>query len=152
MVVAGGAAVVAACSSGQVLTAADASDDAMGADSGGGSSSGTIVGSSSGVQCCINMVTDPCVVDPSSCVADASPDSFDHPDGLADAAVDPFCCNANPDPCCRYLSCGDAITPTCTAKLACQGDGGTWLLAGGATGSCSFDSEAGPDHLDGGGG
>jgi hypothetical protein len=89
---------------------------------------------------------------------DAAPDSGP-PDGGAEAAADaapdvvysPFCCNANPDPCCQYLYCGGSLTPECTAELACQADGGTydpWQITqpdGSVTyPSCSFP-EAGPD-------
>jgi hypothetical protein len=40
--------------------------------------------------------------------------------------VRPVCCNANPDPCCPYLHCGEALTSQCTEKMACEADGGTW--------------------------
>jgi len=38
-----------------------------------------------------------------------------------------FCCNANSDPCCPFLHCGQPITPAC----ACQSDGGTWSVTDG---------------------
>jgi len=45
------------------------------------------------------------------------------------ASVGPpaFCCNANGDPCCPFLYCGQPITPAC----ACQSDGGTWSFTDG---------------------
>jgi hypothetical protein len=57
-----------------------------------------------------------------------------------------FCCNANGDPCCEYLHCDAAITPQCSAELACQADGGTYNFAGG----CSFPGDASRDGGDSG--
>jgi hypothetical protein len=151
MMVAGGSVVVAACSGSQV-TAGDASDDAMTVGSSGGSSGGSSVGTSSGAPCCINMVTDPCLLNPSSCVPEAGPDgptgdasvdasATDAPaDAPTDVVYNPFCCNLVADPCCQYLHCGGALTTTCSSELACQADGGTWEI-GGST--CSFSTDGG---------
>ena len=37
-----------------------------------------------------------------------------------------FCCNANSDPCCPYMYCGQPRTPECIEEMACMADGGTW--------------------------
>jgi hypothetical protein len=36
-----------------------------------------------------------------------------------------FCCNANADPCCRYLNCGGPMTTECSQEIACQ-ESGAW--------------------------
>ena len=108
---------------------------------------------------------------PDAALSDAGPsDAADGPTGVpvtqpdggdaeaaADAAPDvvypPFCCNANPDPCCEYLYCGGSLTPDCSAEMACQADGGTYNPYGQYTlpdgsivnAGCSLPSEAGPD-------
>ena len=97
--------------------------------------------------------------------AEAAPDA--PADSTRDSAVDaardapadvasepfeasPFCCNADPDPCCVYLNCGEPITPTCMQEMACQADGGSWnaydLVDGAVTivQGCSFPPDAGP--------
>ena len=70
--------------------------------------------------------------------SDAPSDSMSHHD------VNPFCCNANPDPCCRFQYCGDLMTPAC----ACKSDGGTW----GNGSVCSFPPEAGSSETGADGG
>ncbi len=69
-------------------------------------------------------------------------------DALSDAAgmYSPFCCNANPDPCCRSFYCGDPMTAAC----ACKADGGTWSYAAPPGAACSFPSEAGFSDTDAG--
>ena len=49
------------------------------------------------------------------------------------------CCNAAPDPCCEYLYCEASITPTCSAEMACEAEGGIWSYSG-----CSTSQDAGP--------
>ena len=39
-----------------------------------------------------------------------------------------FCCNANSDPCCPYMYCGQTRTPECIEEMACMADGGTWSV------------------------
>jgi hypothetical protein len=53
---------------------------------------------------------------------------------------DPFCCNANGDPCCPHLYCGEPMTTECSDKLACEAEGGTYSYLS----TCSFPSDAGP--------
>jgi hypothetical protein len=48
-----------------------------------------------------------------------------------------FCCNANPDPCCPYLHCGEPLNAACACKL----DGG---VLSSNSGECSFVADAGP--------
>jgi hypothetical protein len=95
-----------------------------------------------------NYGTDGCGV-----VVEAGPDAIaDSPADAPDTQPDPFCCNAASDPCCRYLNCGAALTPECSAELACKSDGGTYSAfpytdADGSyvSSGCFFSSEAGPD-------
>jgi hypothetical protein len=70
-------------------------------------------------------------MDANNSPGDAPADAVSHYD------VFNFCCNANPDPCCPFVNCGQPMTPAC----ACKSDGGMWNYSSGA---CSFPSEAGP--------
>jgi hypothetical protein len=77
-----------------------------------------------------DAIDDKNAMDANDGASDAPSDAVSHFD------VSPFCCNANPDPCCRFQYCGEPMTPAC----ACRSDGGTWSYSSGA---CSFPSEAG---------
>ncbi len=63
------------------------------------------------------------------------------------------CCNANGDPCCGYLYCGDPLTAGCSAELACKADGGTYNLYTEPV-ACSFPDASASDggEADGDGG
>jgi hypothetical protein len=61
--------------------------------------------------------------------ADAGPADAGPTDAQPDV-IDPFCCNANIDPCCPSIYCGKAATPDCTDKTACESSGGMWDYPG----------------------
>lgn len=67
-------------------------------------------------------------------------------DSAADTAVMPdvnMCCNANPDPCCVHMYCGEPISTVCQSEMDCQADGGTWNSFGSNFNTCSFEAGAG---------
>jgi hypothetical protein len=75
--------------------------------------------------------------DAPSDTTDAPSDTTDAPSDTTDAPSDttvdapfvgPFCCNANPDPCCTFLHCGAPMNATCACKL----DGGTFSFDSGS--------------------
>jgi hypothetical protein len=79
---------------------------------------------------------------PDASLLDAGPT-----DSAADAPVEasfppPFCCNANPDPCCTFEYCGAAMTPACASQI----DGGGWACD--ADGGCHA-TDAGPGDAGG---
>jgi hypothetical protein len=61
---------------------------------------------------------------------DAAPTDAGPTDAEPDVIVDPFCCNANIDPCCPSIYCGKTATPECAAKMACESSGGMWDYPG----------------------
>jgi len=61
---------------------------------------------------------------------DAGPTDAGPTDAQPDVIVDPFCCNANIDPCCPSIYCGKTVTPECTDKMACESSGGMWDYPG----------------------
>jgi hypothetical protein len=66
--------------------------------------------------------------------------------GSAGGGVPSFCCNANGDPCCTYLYCHAPLSPECSAKLACDAEGGVWSYQ---SSNCASGQDAAPDAPDG---
>jgi hypothetical protein len=183
MIVAGGSVVVAACGGSQV-TAGDASDDGMTVGSSGGPNFCCNANSDPccQYQYCGGDLTSACAAK-MECIAeggtwgdlyqgigcmfavDAGTDApADAPIGDAPVdspvyGLDAFCCNANPDPCCPYLHCGEALSSRCSEELACQAEGGTYdpfftvQPDGSLANLCSFPAPEGgpPDAGDAGG-
>lgn len=64
------------------------------------------------------------------------------PDAVGNDFDGSFCCNANPDPCCRYLHCGGPLTSVCSQEMSCEAEGGTWNS--GTNVGCLVSQDAGP--------